>query len=73
MIVGIYGFIASLWRAQNFIGSIGNDLIGIHVVRSPGTGLKHIESELIIEFSINELLGGLINGLGFFCAKLFQL
>src|SRR5439155_17478838 len=33
---------------QQFTGAIGDDLVGVHVGRGAGTGLKNIEDEVVV-------------------------
>src|ERR1051326_939131 len=47
--------------SQKFAGTIGNDLVRIHIGRGTGTGLKNIEDEVIIEFAIDNFLGSMYN------------
>src|SRR2546421_9245379 len=49
---------------QQFAGTIGNDLVRIHVGRGTGAGLKNIEDEVIIELAIHNFLGSAYNRLG---------
>ena len=43
---------------------VGNHLVGVHVRRGAGTGLKNVHRELRIQFSIDHFLGCFLDGLG---------
>src|SRR5437867_1171616 len=60
VVVWVDGFVASLAAAQ-FDGTVGDDLVGVHVGRGPGAGLENIHDELRIELAINHFLGGFLD------------
>src|SRR5947208_9257415 len=49
---------------EQFTGTVGNDLVGVHVGRSARTGLENIEHEMIIQLAIDDFLGSSYNRLG---------
>ena len=48
--------------AHNLGGAVGDDLVGVHISRGAGAGLEDIEDEMVIKFAVDDLLGGLDNG-----------
>ena len=40
-------------------GPVGNDLVGIGVGGGPGTGLKYIQDEMVVQLSVDDLLSRL--------------
>ena len=62
MVVGMYDAVIALLSAQDLDGTIGNDLIGIHIDGGAGTALDLIADKLIVEFSLHDLAAGLADG-----------
>jgi len=62
MIIRMNRFVNPLLAPQNHIGSIGDDLVGIHVGGGSGARLKDIENKLVVPSPLHDLLGGLLNG-----------
>ena len=48
--------------AHDLGGSVGDDLVGVHISRSAGAGLEDVEDEMGIKFAVDDLLGGLDDG-----------
>jgi hypothetical protein len=44
--------------------TVGDNLVGIHVGRCPGPGLKNVHDEFVSEFSLHDLRGRLAYGPG---------
>ncbi len=60
MDVGVFSKLA----AENLIGAIGDDLVGIHVEADAGAGLKHIDQKFLIPLAVDDFLRGLRDGVG---------
>ena len=50
--------------AENLIGAIGDDLVGIHVEADAGAGLKHVDQKFLIPLAVDDFLRGLRDGVG---------
>ncbi len=44
--------------ADQFNGSIGNHLVGVHIAGGARAGLKHVDGELVVELAGGHLAGG---------------
>ena len=51
--------------AHDLGGSVGDDLVGIHISRGAGAALEDVEDEMVIKFAVDDLLGGLDDGVLF--------
>ena len=47
----------------------GDHLVGIHVRRCAGSGLEHVERELLVPIAVRDLEGRQVNGMGDLCIK----
>ncbi len=56
VVVGVARLILSLAFAHEFQGAVGDHLICVHVRGGPGAALEDVNLELIIEFSVDQLL-----------------
>ena len=61
MIIGVDFFTAPRLTEQ-FQCTIGDHLVGIHVSRCPGAGLKNVNDEFFIELSLHDFRGRLADG-----------
>ncbi len=57
MIIGMHWDFTSNFATQNFDSSIGNNFIGIHIRRCSRASLIHIDNEIVIKFSFDDLIG----------------
>ena len=57
MIVRVDATIAASGIAQPFAGAIRQHLVRVHVVRGAGTGLIHVDNELIAKGAAENLVG----------------
>ena len=48
--------------AHDLGGSVGDDLVGIHVRGRAGPGLEDVEDEMVVKLAVDDLLGGLDDG-----------
>lgn len=71
VIVGVDGFLAALLAAQDLDGSVGDDLVRVHVGLSARAGLPDDQGEVVEQLQVSDLLGRLLNGLadGGVCAS----
>ena len=58
MVVGIYEFVLAFFAFQKLVCAVGDDFIAVHVVGSSCTGLKDVESKIVIKFAVDEFLSG---------------
>ena len=58
MVVGVAVFIFALLVAQQLKGAVGDDLVGVHVGRSPRAALNAVHGELIVLLALNDLVAG---------------
>lgn len=63
VVVGVNGLLGAHRAAQNLNGSVGDDLVGVHVGLRAGAGLPDDEREVIEELEVGHLGGGLLDGL----------
>jgi len=66
MIIGVDWFLGTQFASQDLDGTIGNDLIGIHVGLSAGTSLPDDEREVIDQFQACDLGRSLLDSLANF-------
>ena len=43
-------------------GSVGDDLVGVHISRGAGAGLEDVEDEMVVKLAVDDFLGGLDDG-----------
>ena len=63
VIIGVHRLLPAAFAGGNFICAAGDHLIGVHVRRSAGAGLKNIDYELRIEPALDDLAGSLLDQL----------
>lgn len=63
VVVGMNWRLAAHLAAENLNGTVGNDLVGVHVGLGAGACLPDDEGEVVHELAIGNLLGGLLDGL----------
>ena len=63
VIVRMDGLRAAL-TSKDFARPVRDDLVGVHVRRSSGTGLKDIDNEVLVELALRHLSRGTLDGLG---------
>src|SRR2546422_10855281 len=54
----------SALTSKDFARPVRDHLVGVHVRRSPGTGLKDIDNEVLVELALHHLSSGTLDGLG---------
>jgi hypothetical protein len=63
VVVGMDGLLATLHSAEDLNGTVGDDLVGVHVGLGAGAGLPDDEGEVVQELAVGDLLGSLLDGL----------
>src|SRR4030042_3074231 len=63
MVIGMDRLIRPFFSSQDFIGTVGNHLICVHMGGSPGARLKDIQHELFVPFSLHYLPRSLLDSL----------
>ncbi len=63
MIVRMNAFITA-FAARNLAGAVGHHFVHVHVRRSAGASLENVYDKLRIQFPIDHLLRGLLDGFG---------
>lgn len=66
MIVRMEGGVFALAITEVFEGTVGNDLVGVHVGRCACATLDHLDDELVMQLSGDDLVAGMGNCL-FIC------
>ncbi len=61
MVIGMNRPVDPFSPSEDFIGPVGDHLVGIHVGRGPGAGLKDIDHKFLIPFPFHDLFGGLFH------------
>ena len=56
-------FVATL-ATENFVGTVGNDLVGVHVGLGARTGLPNHKREMVVELALDNFLRRFIDRLG---------
>ena len=64
VVVGMDGRLRVLLPGEEFVGPLGDDLVGVHVARCARTGLEDIDDELTVEPAFHDLVGGAEDGVG---------
>lgn len=62
VVVGVDGRLGAHGAAEDFNSTVGDDLVGVHVGLCAGAGLPDDEGEVVHEFAVGNLLGGLLDG-----------
>ena len=60
--LGCTGVVGAFLPAKRDVGEVGDDLVGVHVVRGAGTGLEAVHDKLGVVFAGNDGIGGLEDG-----------
>ena len=60
VIVGMDGRFAAALTRGDFVGAGGDDLIDVHIGRGAAAGLKNIDDELVVQFSVDDFVCGLL-------------
>jgi len=63
VVVGVDGLLAAHGAAQNLNGTVGDDLVGVHVGLGAGAGLPDDQREVVNQLERSNLLSGLLNRL----------
>ena len=63
MIIGVDDGIIAFFSAQKLNGSVGNDLVGVHIGRGTGTALNGVYNKLTVQLSGYDFITGADNGL----------
>lgn len=63
VVVGVDGLLASHLSTQDLNGTVGDDLVGVHVGLSAGTGLPHNQREVVNELEVGDLSSSLLDSL----------
>lgn len=64
VVVRVNRGLASQLSSHDLDGSVGDDLIDVHVGLSSRSGLEDDEGEVVEEFTRDDLIRGLRNGIG---------
>ena len=64
VVVGVDGLLGALLAAEDLNGTVGDDLVGVHVGLGARARLPDDQREVVHELAIGDLLGGLLDGLG---------
>jgi hypothetical protein len=54
---------------EHLDGPVGDHLVGVHVCLGAGARLPHDEGEMVVELTVDDLLGGGGDGLAEFCIE----
>src|SRR5690606_33527997 len=63
VVVGMNGAPGAQGAAQNLVGPVGDDLVGVHVGGRAGPGLENVQGEVVVQAPVDDLLAGLDDGL----------
>jgi len=63
VVVGVDGLLAAHLAAEDLNGTVGNDLVGVHVGLGTRTSLPDDKGEVVVELAFGNLSGGLLDGL----------
>ena len=63
MVIGMSKVLAEL-SAHNFRGSVGDNLVGVHVKANARAGLKDVHYKFLVPFSVDDFAGGGNDGIG---------
>ena len=63
MIIGVDDGIIAFFSAQKLNGSVGNDLVGVHIGRGTGTALNGVYNKLTVQLSGYDFITGADNSL----------
>ena len=66
VVVGVDGLLAAHGAAEDLDGAVGDDFVGVHVGLRAGAGLPDDEGEVVEEFEVGDLAGGLLDRLAEF-------
>ena len=69
IVVGVHWLFRALCTACDFYGAVGDDLVGVHVALRAGSGLPNPERKMRIQFSVNDLVGGLDDEIALFSGE----
>ena len=72
MVQGMHKVIVSFSSAQNLNGSVGDDLVDIHIRGSACSSLKSADNKFPVKFSAANFFAGFNNGLGLLLRQLPQ-
>src|SRR5439155_9854162 len=64
VIIGMNRIFGTHNPAQKLDRAIGDDLIGVHVRRRTGAGLKNVENKLVVQLAGSNFLRSALDGLG---------
>ena len=64
MVIGVYNAVITFLAAQDLDGTVGDNLIGIHVQRSSCTSLNRIYDKVLMELSLQDLITGFYDRIG---------
>ena len=62
VVVGVTVLVLAFLVSHDLKGTVGDDLIGVHVHRCAGTALHHVHGELIVQLAVDDLLASLLDG-----------
>ena len=72
MVVGVHRIPRAHLAAEYLDCSIGYNLVGVHVRGSTGPRLKNVDDEMVVKIAVDNLLGGLHDGICPFLAQQSQ-
>jgi hypothetical protein len=63
VVVGVDGLLGAHLASEDLNGTVGDNLVGVHVGLSAGTGLPDDEREVVKELALGDLSGSLLDSL----------
>jgi hypothetical protein len=63
VVVGVNGLLGAHFPAENLNGTVGDNLVGVHVGLSARTSLPDDQREVVQQLALSDLSGGLLNSL----------
>ena len=61
MVIWVHRRLGSKLRTEEFVGSVGNYLVGVHIRLRAGAGLPDHEREVVYQFQRVHISGGLLD------------
>ena len=63
VVVGVDGLLGAHGATEDLNGTVGDDLVGVHVGLGAGAGLPDNQREVVQQLALGDLSGGLLDGL----------
>ena len=61
MVVGRAEFVFASAMAHDFEGTVGDDLVCVHVCGCSGATLNHVDWELVVVLTVDDFVAGLLD------------